>query len=99
MQGQITSTSSRPFGPIGSAPAMEAITRRSHSRSISRRKSWAAPKRVSVAATVSDTMGVTGPNRATVCSRASSALDMVQKDPQKANPTLNSLQFTGSIPP
>ena len=75
---------------MGSAPATVEITRLPQMRSISRIKSWAAPKRVSVDATVSDTIGVTGPNRAAVCSRASSALDMVQKDPQNAKPTLNS---------
>ena len=84
---------------MGSAPATVDTTRLPQMRSISRMKSWAAPKRVSVDAAVSDTMGVTGPNRAAVCSRAPSAWDMVQKDPQKAKPTRNSLRFTGLIPP
>ena len=84
---------------MGSAPATVDTTRLPQMRSISRMKSWAAPKRVSVRATVSDTMGATGPKRAAVCSRAFSALSMVQKDPQKAKPTRNSLRFTALIPP
>ena len=61
VQGQITSTSSRCLGPMGSALGMESMTRLSQIRSISRMYSWAGPNRLSVAALASETMGVTSP--------------------------------------
>ena len=57
-------------------------------RSISRIRSWAAPKRVSVAAVHSDTIGTTLANRALTRSRAVIAWAWVQKDPHMANPTV-----------
>ena len=98
VQGQMISRSSSFWGPMGSAPLTVAMTRWSQMRSTSRIRSWAAPKRVSVAATVSDTMGTTRAKRAFTCSRASTALAWVQKDPHRANPTVLSIKAF-SFPP
>ena len=80
------SRSSSFWGPMGSAPAMVEMTRWSQIRAISRISSWAQPKRVSVAAVHSETMGITRAKRAFTCSSASMARAWVQKEPQTANP-------------
>ncbi len=74
VQGQITSTSSSPLGPMGSALAMLSMTLLSQMRSISRRWSWALPKRVSMSTPDGETMGVTSPYRALTRSNVSRAL-------------------------
>lgn len=63
-------------------------------RSISRIKSWAAPKRVSVAAPASETMGSTSPYLDCTRSSTSMAWLYVQKEPQKANPIFLCSMFT-----
>ena len=94
VQGQMTSTSSRCLGPMGSALAMLSTTLRPQMRSISRMKSWAAPKRVSVAAPASETMGSTSPYLDCTRSSTSMASLYVQKEPQKANPIFLCSMFT-----
>ena len=91
VQGAMMSRSSSFLGPMGSASRMEEMTRRSQIRSISRISSWAGPKRVSVAAVHSETMGITVEKRAFTCSRASMALAWVQKEPHTAKPTVWSI--------
>ena len=73
VQGAMISRSSSFWGPMGSAPAMVEMTRWSQMRAISRISSWAQPKRVSVAAVHSETMGITRAKRAFTCSSASMA--------------------------
>ena len=79
---------------MGSALAMLSTTLRPQMRSISRMKSWAAPKRVSVAAPASETMGSTSPYLDCTRSSTSMAWLYVQKEPQKANPIFLCSMFT-----
>lgn len=95
VQGQRMSRSSSFWGPMGSAAFIVAMTRWSQMRSISRIRSWALPKRVSVAAVHSETMGTTFLHRARTCSRAAMARAWVQKEPHMAKPMV--ITFPPSI--
>lgn len=55
----MTRASSSPLGPIGSASATLAMTRRPVSSSTLAIKASAVPKRVSVVRQISETMGIT----------------------------------------
>ena len=94
--GAMTSTSASPFGPSGSTEGISYSTSfpvicSRFSSSISE-----LPKRVSVNAAFSETMGITVSYSSVKCFKAASAFSWVQKEPHMAKPIRS---FLTALPP